>query len=342
MRCIFTFAMAALIAAATDTFPLTEMQFQTSDPFLFCAYHWDHYPPADPKTHGVPSNMLQGRDIGQDFSQRDGWSMYHGLTVPGFPAHPHRGFETITVVIRGTVDHADSAGNSVRYGDGDVQWMTAGRGLQHSEMFPLLKTSGNNDLELFQLWLNLPRKSKMVKPEYVVFPSMDIARVPLGACGALTAIAGTYRDVAPTRTPPRNSWAYEDANDVGVWLLDITGPCDVVLPGPRFAETRRTLYLYNNDGIAWINSTKLVGKRGARLATPGDVRLVTSAAAKLLVLQGRPINEPVSQRGPMVMNTQGEVQEAFLEFQRTQFGGWPWGRHDMILDGAPIANRDEL
>ena len=110
--------------------------WQTQDPFLFCVHHEDFYPKGD--VNLAPAVSLSGRNIGNDFQIKDGFRMYHGRTVPGFPAHPHRGFETITVVRKGLVDHADSAGGAGRYGNGDVQWMTAGKGLQHSEMFPLI------------------------------------------------------------------------------------------------------------------------------------------------------------------------------------------------------------
>jgi redox-sensitive bicupin YhaK (pirin superfamily) len=128
--------------------------WETSDPFLFCVHHNDHYPAGNDQLG--PAASLKGRNLGQDFTARDGWRMYHGETIPGFPAHPHRGFETVTVVLKGLVDHSDSHGASGRYGNGDVQWMTAGAGLQHSEMFPLLDKNNPNPLELFQIWLNLP------------------------------------------------------------------------------------------------------------------------------------------------------------------------------------------
>ncbi len=96
-----------------------------------------------------PQALLAGREIGNDFVGLDGWSMYHGDVVPGFPVHPHRGFETVTIVRTGLVDHADSLGAAGRYGSGDVQWLTAGRGVQHSEMFPLFNPDRDNPLELF-------------------------------------------------------------------------------------------------------------------------------------------------------------------------------------------------
>ncbi|MEY4486160.1 MAG: hypothetical protein RL440_691 [Bacteroidota bacterium] len=140
-------------------------QWETLDPFLFCVHHEDFFPKGNAALGPDPKNF-EGRHMGQDFIVKDGFRMYHGATVPGFPGHPHRGFETITVVRTGLVDHADSMGAAGRYGNGDVQWMTAGKGVQHAEMFPLLNQDQDNPLELFQIWLNLPKRSKMVQPHF--------------------------------------------------------------------------------------------------------------------------------------------------------------------------------
>src|SRR5690554_248133 len=143
-----------------------QFTWETKDPFLFCVHHLDHYPPGNERMG--PAASLEGRQLGQDFTGKDGWRMYHGKTVPGFPAHPHRGFETVTVVLNGFIDHSDSAGAAARYGNGDVQWMSAGQGLQHSEMFPLLNSDKDNTLELFQIWLNLPGDKKYSAPHFVM------------------------------------------------------------------------------------------------------------------------------------------------------------------------------
>ncbi|HAP75488.1 MAG TPA: pirin, partial [Acidimicrobiaceae bacterium] len=99
-------------------------QWPTADPFLFCVHHLDLYPEGDGRF--APAASLAGRNIGNDFEPKDGWRMYHGSTVPGFPEHPHRGFETVTFARKGFIDHSDSMGAAARFGRGDVQWMTAG------------------------------------------------------------------------------------------------------------------------------------------------------------------------------------------------------------------------
>jgi hypothetical protein len=145
-------------SAILRTMPLGSGPMPTLDPFLFCVYHKDQYPP------GNAAMEAPRIGNGQDFDAKTPYRMYHGGKIPGFPQHPHRGFETITATIEGIIDHADSTGNAGRYGMGDVQWMTAGKGVVHSEMFPLLKQKADNPTRFFQIWLNLPSVSKMVDP----------------------------------------------------------------------------------------------------------------------------------------------------------------------------------
>ncbi|CAE6937791.1 unnamed protein product [Symbiodinium natans] len=146
--------------------------FDCESPFLFAVYHLDHYPPGNKDM--TPNASLKGHRMGADFGHPSGWNMYHGEEIPGFPKHPHRGFETITVTRRGWVDHTDSLGNAGRFGGGDVQWMTAGAGINHAEMFPLLNQEAENVLELFQIWINLPKRSKMVEPGFKMFWAEDV------------------------------------------------------------------------------------------------------------------------------------------------------------------------
>src|SRR4029077_2019189 len=131
-----------------------------------------------------------------------GWRMYPGTTVPGFPQHPHRGFETVTFVRSGFIDHSDSLGATARFGRGDVQWLTAGKGIVHSEMFPLLDEHGPNPLELFQIWLNLPAADKMVEPHFSMLWSEDIPHEKAPGVEG-TVVAGRFGAVMPPPPPPR-------------------------------------------------------------------------------------------------------------------------------------------
>ena len=171
-----------------------------------------------------------------DFAAIDGWNMYHGLVVPGFPAHPHRGFETVTFVRRGLIDHSDSLGATARFGRGDVQWLTAGRGIVHSEMFPLLERSEPNPLELFQIWLNLPAEDKLADPHFTMLWADDIPRVvatdDAGRTTEVTVIAGRLGDADPRPAPP-HSWASRPDADVAIWHVRLEAGATWALPaGP--------------------------------------------------------------------------------------------------------------
>src|SRR5690606_30521910 len=122
---------AANLDPVLRVLPLGAPPWPTLDPFLFCVHHHDAYPAGDARMG--PATALAGRQLGHDFAGKDGWSMYHGEVVPGFPQHPHRGFETVTIVRRGLIDHSDSLGARARFGAGDVQWLTAGAGMGAAE-----------------------------------------------------------------------------------------------------------------------------------------------------------------------------------------------------------------
>lgn len=304
--------------------------WDTIDPFLFCVHHLDNYPAGNNELG--PAASLEGRYLGQDFTLKDGWRMYHGDKVPGFPEHPHRGFETVTVVLNGFVDHSDSHGAAGRYGNGDVQWMTAGAGLQHAEMFPLLNSDKPNPLELFQIWLNLPGAKKFSKPYYKMLWGEDIPvfkdRDRNGKVTEVTVISGKSGDM--TAPPPApDSWAAEEANEVGIWLIKIeaNGIWTIPVASP---EINRTLYFYRGSEIK-IAGIDVKPYNSVELLADQPVIVENgNKEAFLLILQGCPIGEPVVQHGPFVMNTASEIQQAFYDYRRTQFGGWPWKRSDNV------------
>ena len=316
----------------------------TTDPFLFCAYHDDAYPQSNGDM-AVDEALLAGRQLGSDFSRKDGWSMYHGNPVPGFPGHPHRGFETVTVVRKGRIDHSDSLGATARFGDGDVQWLTAGKGIVHSEMFPLLDATAPNPLELFQIWLNLPARNKMVAPHFTMFWAEDIPRfTATDAEGRTTHVASVAGRIGPVQgapgeggplAPPPDSWAAQPDADLAIWTIRMAPGARWTLPAASGAGTRRSLYFFKGQSVT-IADQRVAGHAVVEVRADAEVELVNGdgAEAEFLVLQGRPIGEPVVQYGPFVMNTQAESAQTMQDYRRTQFGGWPWP------DDAPVHGRD--
>ncbi|MBK9262497.1 MAG: pirin family protein [Polyangiaceae bacterium] len=310
--------------------------WETTDPFLFCAHHDDAYPAGNERMG--PAAPLAGRNIGQDFAGKDGWNMYHGDVVPGFPQHPHRGFETVTIVRRGYCDHSDSLGATARFGKGDVQWLTAGGGIQHSEMFPLIERDNPNPLELFQIWLNLPAEDKMVPAYFTMLWSGDIPRCTLtdeaGRTTEVSIIAGEL-DGKRAPSPPPHSWASRDDADVAIWNIRMAAGASWTLPRAKGEKTTRTLYFFSGSSLH-IGEQEMRSHVGVRVRSDVDLRLVAGEdECEILMLQGKPIGEPVVQHGPFVMNSREEIQRTFSDYQRTRFGGWPWS------SSGPVHGRDE-
>ncbi|MFN7144678.1 MAG: pirin family protein [Myxococcota bacterium] len=304
----------------------------TADPFLFCVHHDDAYPAGNDRMG--PAASLAGRNVGQDFEGKDGWRMYHGEVVPGFPQHPHRGFETVTVVRRGYIDHSDSLGATARFGQGDVQWLTAGRGISHAEMFPLLRTDAPNPVELFQIWLNLPAADKLVAPHFSMLWDRDIPRHAqrdaAGRVTEVTVVAGRLGDAAPPAPPP-SSWASRADTDVAIWTIRMDAGATWTLPAAR-PGTNRTLYVFRGRGVTLAGGAVANG-HAARVRADAEIQLTAGPEpTELLLLQGRPIGEPVVAHGPFVMNTPSEIQQAFADYRRTRFGGWPWPSDDPVHD----------
>lgn len=304
--------------------------WQTVDPFLFCVFHQDAYPRGNDRMG--PAASLAGRDIGRDFEGIDGWRMYHGHVVPGFPQHPHRGFETVTIVRQGFIDHSDSLGATARFGAGDVQWLTAGAGIQHAEMFPLRDRERPNPCEFFQIWLNLPRRSKFVEPYFSMFWRDQVPRAgwqdEAGKRIEVTVAAGALGDVrAPV--PPPDSWASSPESDVAIWTVTMEAGATWRLVGAA-AGVNRTLYLFSGNGVR-------IGERPVAPGSmvplrPGLEALIAAGPepCQWLLLQGRPIGEPVVQYGPFVMNSDEEIRQTFEDYRRTEFGGWPWAAPDPV------------
>jgi redox-sensitive bicupin YhaK (pirin superfamily) len=228
----------------------------------------------------------------------------------GVGAHPHKGFETVTVVYEGEVEHRDSTGAGGIIGPGDVQWMTAASGILHEEYHsPAFAKRGGN-FEMVHLWVNLPARDKSAKPGYQTLLKADIPTVELpGGAGSLRVIAGTYGDArGPART----------FTQLNMWDVVLKRGKTVTLDAPE-KQTLSVLVLKGAieiDGreIAREAQTVIFGREG------GGVTIEVNDEAKLLMLTGEPIDEPIAAHGPFVMNTVGEIKQAMLDFQRGKFG----------------------
>ncbi len=231
----------------------------------------------------------------------------------GVGVHPHRGFETVTLVYAGELEHRDSAGNGGRIGPGDVQWMTAASGILHEEFHSERFTREGGLMSMMQLWVNLPARHKMTRPRYQTILDADIPRIALGgAAGTLRVIAGEYEGrhgPAETFTP------------MEVWDLRVAPGQTVTLATPEGHTTAVVAML----GGALVNGSSRAG--AAQLVQlgrdGGEFTIAAESEFSALVLGGEPIPEPVVGYGPFVMNSQREIAAAFADFQGGRFGSLP-------------------
>ena len=226
--------------------------------------------------------------------------------IAGFPNHPHRGFETVTYMLNGRMRHRDSSGNEGLLTEGGVQWMTAGRGLVHSE----IPEQQDGMMEGFQLWLNLPGKNKMIAPWYRDIPAEEIPVYTLADGVAVKLIAGHLGDAAGAVT----------REDTEPLYLDISVPAGVTAQIPLPAAYNAFIYVYRNT----VNvADRTVNTAQMAVLGNGEFDGVSITAqaepARLLLIAGQPLNEPIAQYGPFVMNTRKELEEAFADFQAGRF-----------------------
>jgi redox-sensitive bicupin YhaK (pirin superfamily) len=229
-----------------------------------------------------------------------------GDYIAGFPEHPHRGFETVTYMLAGRMRHRDSAGNEGVVSDGGVQWMTAGRGVIHSEM----PEQNEGLMEGFQLWLNLPAKDKMGAPWYRDIPNEEVPRFTLRTKAEVQVIAGSSHGVTGAVQREATQPLY----------LDIHLPQGVEFEQPLPAGHNAFFYVYRGEVV--VDGKAVPPARMAILdnAREADgVRIKASADAHLILIAGKPLNEPIAQYGPFVMNTNSEVFQAVEDFRAGRF-----------------------
>lgn len=228
----------------------------------------------------------------------------------GVGEHPHRGFETVTIVYQGELEHRDSTGAGGRIGPGDVQWMTAGAGILHEEFHSADFARQGGTLEMVQLWVNLPAKDKMAAPGYQTLLERDIPAVELpDNAGSLRVIAGEYgRRPGPART----------FSPMDVWDLRLNARGSVRLP----VAAGRTLALVVLRGTVEINGAE-IAREGQLVVLDregADVMVEANNEASLLLLSGEPLDEPIRGYGPFVMNTEAQIAEAIEDFNSGNFG----------------------
>jgi redox-sensitive bicupin YhaK (pirin superfamily) len=196
-------------------------------------------------------------------------------------------------------------------------------------MFPLLKPNASNPLELFQIWVNLPAKSKFAKPYFTMFWDRDMPRVRPAAGVEITLVAGAL-DGAQPPAPPPDSWAANPDAELAIWLITLEPGARWAVPAATGARTARTLYFFAGAKLE-VEGRALSKHAAIEVAADRRVTLAASdGRVEVLLMQGRPIGEPVAQYGPFVMNTRAELQQAFNDYQRTQFGGWPFEVNDPV------------
>jgi redox-sensitive bicupin YhaK (pirin superfamily) len=226
--------------------------------------------------------------------------------VAGFPSHPHRGFETVTYMIEGHMRHEDHMGHVGDITSGGVQWMTAGRGVIHSEM----PQQERGRMRGFQLWINLPAREKMKPAAYRQIMAGEIPTLALAGGGEARVIAGTLRQGEASASGPIAGLSTEPQ------YCDLRLPAGATATIPTSPGHNVFLYVYEGDAVVGEDLRKLPF-RAAGLLTPGDELRITAGAAgaSMLMLGGRPIGERVVQYGPFVMNTPEEIQQAIRDYQ---------------------------
>lgn len=226
-----------------------------------------------------------------------------GDYIAGFPPHPHRGFETVTYMLAGRMRHRDSAGNEGLLGPGGVQWMTAGRGVIHSEM----PEQEEGLMHGFQLWINLPAARKMIPAAYQDIPAANIPLLQLAEGITVKVIAGEYAGQPGSIQQPDTEPLYLDVH------LPAGQSLDVAIPAGHNAF----LYLYQGSLLAPVTQQVLAAGHMAILSAAGDgVTLRSEEGARVLVLAGKPLQESIAQYGPFVMNTRAELEQAFDDYQQ--------------------------
>ncbi|NLR75772.1 pirin family protein [Leeia aquatica] len=234
----------------------------------------------------------------------------------GVGEHPHRGFETVTLVYQGEVSHRDSSGGGGTIGPGDVQWMTAASGVVHDEFHSEAFTRQGGMMEMVQLWVNLPAAQKMRQPGYQTLLDAQFPRVTLpGGQGEVRVIAGEWSDAHGVLTGPAHHYS-----ELNLWDARLQAGADLLAPVPD----GQALAVVVLEGEVTVADVTVQGPQVVVLSAAGaGVRLQARSASKVVLLAGVTLQEPIASHGPFVMNTQQEIRQAIMDYQQGKFGQLP-------------------
>lgn len=306
---------------------VADLHWDIDDPFIFASHHFDLYPVGNER-QAPPKEEVDRKDLGNDYYKLFGYRLYTSKMTPGFQLHSHWGYETITLVPQGYVDHFDSLGNQGRYGYGDMQWITAGGRYHHCEMYPLVHQDRKNPQLVTQIMINLPLSEKDTSPEVHTVWKEDLTEFEENGC-KFTLLAGTFAGRTAT-VPSKRSWAANPAHHVTILRV-------LMAPGTSFTlgkteAVNRNIYLTEGGatvaGKAYKPSTRL------KLKPDCEVEIVMGdTESEVWLLEGDPIGEKQSRWGPVILGTDAEVRKAVNIIRQKEMDEWQW---DFVNQKQPL------
>lgn len=306
---------------------VADMHWDTEDPFVFASHHFDLYPVGNER-QAPPKDEIDRKDLGNDYYKLFGYRLYTSKMTPGFQLHAHWGYETVTYVTQGYVDHFDSLGNQGRYGYGDMQWITAGGRYHHCEMYPLVFQDRKNPQLVTQIQINLPLREKNTPPEVHTVWKEDQAEFTEDGC-TFTVLAGTFRG-RTAAVPCSRSWAADPSHHILILRV-------MMGPGSKFKlektqAAHRNLYITGGKasvaGKGYKENTRLKLRTDCETeVTMGDKE------SEIWILEGDPINEKQSRWGPVILATDSEVRNANNTIREKEIEDWKW---DYVNQKQPL------
>ncbi len=308
-----------------------DIHWDTEDPFIFVSHHRDNYPKGNSQ-QAPPYDMIAWRDLGHDYKKHNGFRMYKGKVVPGFPMHAHWGYETFTLAEEGYVDTFDSEGNQSRFGFGDAQWVTASSKYQHNEMYPLVFQDRPNPNNITQIMINLPleMKGSLNRVHMLWSDSIKTRRFTDGS-GKNTEVilyAGTYENMT-VEVPNPDSWTADPGNGVKILQIKMEEGAEYVLKADS-PEINRNLYFVSGSH-ADVNGFAADAGYRMKLTSDADVIIRNGdVPSKFWLLDGKPIKQKMSSFGPVVLENDKAVRAAMNNIREQEFEIWPWNVIDKV------------